>query len=332
MSAAVSGARERAAIAVDGIAKTYGKSVRALRGVSFDVEPGTVFALLGPNGAGKTTAVKILTTLSRPDSGHAQVAGIDVLGDPKGVRRVIGCVAQKDAVDLEATGRENIVLQGQLYGMHGAELDRRVDELLDRFRLTEAADRISRTFSGGMRRKLSVAMGLVHRPRVLFLDEPTTGLDPEARSDMWAEIQRLSVNDGMTVLLTTHYLDEADHLADRLVIIDEGQVVTEGTPDQLKSELRGDAIQVDLDSAAASEPGMRALRSLNGRLRDMTCLGRTIHARVDDGASAVPGVLAVLDGAGVRVAAVTVSRPSLDDVYLNHTGRAFRPAPEGDSR
>ncbi len=331
MTAAIS-ASELPAVDVDALVKTYGKGVRALRGVSFRVDRGTVFALLGPNGAGKTTTIKILATLSRPDAGRASVAGIDVLSDPKGVRRVIGCVGQKDAVDLEATGRENLVLQGQLYGMGGADLRHRVDELLDRFRLTEDGGRIARTYSGGMRRKLSVAMGLVHRPRVLFLDEPTTGLDPEARTEMWAEIQRLSGDDGMSVLLTTHYLDEADHLADRVVIIDEGVVVTEGTPDQLKSELRGDAIQVELVSGASSEQALRALGGLDGRLRDMTCIGRAIHARVDDGAGAVPGVLAALERGGVAVAAVTVSRPSLDDVYLSHTGRAFHAAHEGDSR
>ncbi len=320
------------AIDVDGLEKSYGKSVQALRGVSFRVERGTVLALLGPNGAGKTTTVKILATLSRPDAGRASVAGIDLLGDPKGVRRVIGCVGQKDAVDLEATGRENLALQGQLYGMGGTDLRHRVGELLDRFRLTDAADRIARTYSGGMRRKLSVAMGLVHRPRVLFLDEPTTGLDPEARADMWAEIQRLSGGDGMSVLLTTHYLDEADHLADRVVIIDEGLVIAEGTADQLKSELRGDALQVELVSASSSDEALRALGTLNGRLRDITCVGRAIHARVDDGAGALPGVLAALERGGVSVAAVTVARPSLDDVYLSHTGRAFHAVHGGDSQ
>jgi len=332
VTAVTAPALEVPAVQVDGLEKTYGKGVHALRGVSFSVDSGAVLALLGPNGAGKTTTVKILSTLSRPDAGRARVAGIDVLADPKGVRRVIGCVGQKDAVDLEATGRENLVLQGQLYGMSGADLRQRVDELLDRFGLTDAAGRIARTYSGGMRRKLSVAMGLVHRPRVLFLDEPTTGLDPEARAEMWAEVARLSADDGMSVLLTTHYLDEADHLADRVVIIDEGLVVTEGTPNQLKSELRGDAIQVELVSAASSGQALGALGALDGRLRDMTCIGRAIHARVDDGAGAVPGVLAALERAGVPVAAVTVSRPSLDDVYLSHTGRAFHAANNGDSR
>jgi ABC-2 type transport system ATP-binding protein len=311
--------------------KHYGKTIRALSDLSFRVDRGTIFALLGPNGAGKSTAVKILTTMTRPDAGTARVAGIDVLASPQRVRRLIGCVAQKDAVDLEATGRENIMLQGQLYAMARGDLHGRADALLDQFQLTEAADRVSRTYSGGMRRKLGVAMGLVHRPEVLFLDEPTTGLDPEARSSLWEEIQRLATHDGVSVLLTTHYLDEADLLAQRVAIVDEGRVVTEGTPDQLKSQLRGDAINIQLDADAAVDSALRALSSHNGRLRQLTSDGRYVHARVDDGASSVPAVLAALDAAGVMVTAVTVSRPSLDDVYLSHTGRSFGAADSGDS-
>jgi ABC-2 type transport system ATP-binding protein len=320
------------AIEAESLRKHYAKDVRALQDLSFRVERGTIFALVGPNGAGKSTAVKILATMTRPDGGRARVAGIDVVANPQGVRRIIGCVAQKDAVDLEATGRENITLQGQLYGMAGADVHRRASELLDRFTLTEAADRLTRTYSGGMRRKLGVAMGLMHRPDVLFLDEPTTGLDPEARSSLWAEIHRLAAHDGVSVLLTTHYLDEADHLAQRVAIIDQGRVVTEGTPDQLKSQLHGDAINIQLDADAPPDDALRALRTQNGRLRDVTSEGRAIHARVDDGARAVPSVLAALDAAGVSVAAVTVSRPSLDDVYLSHTGRSFNAAHAGDSR
>ncbi|MFI5285717.1 MAG: ATP-binding cassette domain-containing protein [Candidatus Dormibacteria bacterium] len=312
--------------------KRYAKTVLALSDLSFRVDRGTIFALLGPNGAGKSTAVKILTTMTRPDAGAARVAGIDVLANPQRVRRLIGCVAQKDAVDLEATGRENITLQGQLYGMSSADLHCRAAALLDQFQLTEAADRVSRTYSGGMRRKLGVAMGLVHRPEVLFLDEPTAGLDPEARSSLWKEIHGLATHDGVSVLLTTHYLDEADHLAQRVAIIDEGRVVTEGTPDQLKSQLRGDAINIQLDADAAVDGALRALSSPNGRLRQLTSDGRSVHARVDDGASSVPAVLAALDAAGVMVTAVTVSRPSLDDVYLSHTGRSFGTADSGDSR
>jgi ABC-2 type transport system ATP-binding protein len=320
------------AIEAENLEKRYGKDVVALRDLSFQVERGTIFALLGPNGAGKSTAVKILTTMTHPDAGRARVAGIDVIANPHGVRRIIGCVAQKDAVDLEATGRENITLQAQLYGMGGGEVRRRVTELLDRFQLTDAAGRLARTYSGGMRRKLGVAMGLVHQPEVLFLDEPTTGLDPEARSSLWTEIRRLAACDGVSVLLTTHYLDEADHLAHRLAIIDEGRVVTDGTPDQLKSRLRGDAINIQLDADGVVGDALRALSPRNAWLRDLTGEGRAVRARVDDGARAVPGVLAALEAAGVTVASVTVSRPSLDDVYLSHTGRSFSASHAGDSR
>jgi ABC-2 type transport system ATP-binding protein len=320
------------AIEAENLEKRYGKDVVALRDLSFRVERGTVFALLGPNGAGKSTAVKILATMTHPDAGRARVAGIDAIANPHGVRRIIGCVAQKDAVDLEATGRENVTLQGQLYGMGSGEVKRRVSELLDRFQLSDAADRIARTYSGGMRRKLGVAMGLAHRPEVLFLDEPTTGLDPEARSSLWAEIRRLATDDGVSVLLTTHYLDEADRLAHRLAIVDEGRVVAEGTPDRLKSRLRGDAINIQLDVDALLDDALRVLSPRIAWLRDLTGEGRAIHARVDDGACAVPGVLAALDAAGVAVASVTVSRPSLDDVYLSHTGRSFSAAHAGDSR
>ena len=331
MNAAVS-AFGPLAIEAENLEKRYPKDVVALRDLSFQVERGTIFALLGPNGAGKSTAVKILTTMTHPDAGRARVAGIDVIANPQGVRRIIGCVAQKDAVDLEATGRENIILQAQLYGMGSGDVRRRVAELLDRFQLTDAADRLARTYSGGMRRKLGVAMGLVHQPEVLFLDEPTTGLDPEARSSLWTEIRRLAACDGVSVLLTTHYLDEADHLAHRLAIIDEGRVVTDGTPDQLKSRLRGDAINIQLDADGVVGDALRALSPRNAWLRGLTGEGRAVHARVDDGARAVPGVLAALDAAGVTVASVTVSRPSLDDVYLSHTGRSFSASHAGDSR
>ncbi len=236
----------RPSVEAERLVKTYPGGVQALKGVSFSVRPGAVFALLGPNGAGKSTIVKILTTLSRPSAGHASIVGRDVVREPERVRRVIGLVAQKSAVDLEATAAENLRLQGQLYGLSGGELRRRVSGLLERFDLTGARKRIARTLSGGMQRKLDVAMGLIHRPQVLFLDEPTTGLDPEARADMWREIARLAREDGLTVVLTTHYLEEADHLAQHVAIIDHGQIVVAGTPEGLKAELRGDAIQVDL--------------------------------------------------------------------------------------
>jgi ABC-2 type transport system ATP-binding protein len=230
------------AIEARGLVKTYpapGKSprIRALDGLDLTVEPGTIFALVGPNGAGKSTTVKILTTLAVADEGTAAVEGIDVRTDPARARRVIGVVGQRSGADPTATGRENLVLQGHLYGQRSNEARRRADELLERFALTEAAGRFVRTYSGGMQRRLDVALGLVHRPKVLFLDEPTTGLDPEARAAMWEEINRLAAADKVTVLLTTHYLDEADRLAGRLAIVDRGRVVAEGEPDRLKQDL-----------------------------------------------------------------------------------------------
>jgi len=311
------------AVEARNLVKTYPGDVHALEGLSFAIESGTVFGLLGPNGAGKSTTVKILTTLSRPTSGSAQVAGHEITRHPDRVRRAIGSVSQHSAVDPEATGRENMVLQGRMYGMRGVELSKRVDELLDRFSLADAADRVVRTYSGGMQRKLDVAIGLVHRPCVLFLDEPTTGLDPEARAELWEEIGRLTREDGLTILMTTHYLEEADRLARRLAIVDRGRIVAEGTPDELKSQLRGDAVNIELREASAGLRAAAALAALTG-LHDTSIDGASLRARADHGASAVPAVLAALDTAGVPVAAVTVARPSLDDVYLRHTGRAYR--------
>jgi ABC-2 type transport system ATP-binding protein len=311
------------AIEANGLVKTYGE-VQALQGVSFSVAEGSVFGLLGPNGAGKSTTVRILTTLTRPNEGSAQVAGIDVLGDPQAVRRSIGVVAQKSGFDPMATGRENLRLQGQVYDLGGQELERRIDELLERFRLADAADRIVSGYSGGMQRRLDVALGLVSRPKVLFLDEPTTGLDPEVRAEMWQEIESLAGEHGVTVLLTTHYMEEADRLAARLAIVDQGRIVAEGSPDELKRELRGDAVHIELD-AAANGNAQSALDRVEG-VREIVLEGRSLHARVDDGARAVPGVLAALDANGVPVASVTVARPSLEDVYLRHAGRTFEEA------
>ena len=309
------------AIEAEGLEKTYPKGVKALDGLSFAVAPGSVFALLGPNGAGKSTAVKVLTTLARPDSGRATVAGLEVTDRPDLVRRTIGVVAQGSGVDIQATGRENLRLQGQIHGIRGREIEARAQELLERFGLAQAADRVARGYSGGMQRRLDIAMALVHDPAVLFLDEPTTGLDPEVRADMWSEIEKLSAERGKTVLLTTHYLEEADRLAERVAIVDRGTVVTEGTPEGLKRELRGDAIHVDLEHE--TNGAVDAALSDLATIREVTVDGRTLRARADDGGRAVPQVLQALETHGVSVASVRVSRPSLDDVYLKYTGRTF---------
>jgi ABC-2 type transport system ATP-binding protein len=316
------------AIEAEGLVKTYPKGVTALDGLSFAVEGGTVFALLGPNGAGKSTAVKILTTLTQPDSGAASVAGIDVVAHPDRVRRAIGAVSQGSGVDVQATGRENLRLQGQLYGLRGSSLDGRVQELLERFGLQDAADRVARGYSGGMQRRLDIAMAMIHDPQVLFLDEPTTGLDPEVRADMWQQISRLAAEHGKAVLLTTHYLEEADQLAARIAIVDRGRVVAAGTPDELKRELRGDAIHVELQ-APANGSVHAALERVAG-INEVALDGRVLRARADDGGRAVPAVLQALELQGVEVASVRVARPSLDDVYLKHTGRTFEEA-EGET-
>ncbi len=307
------------------LVKTYPKGVRALDGLSFAVPAGTVFGLLGPNGAGKSTTVKILTTLAQADSGTATVAGLDVRARAAQVRHAIGVVAQRSGADPMATGRENLLLTGRIQGLRGPALVARADELLGRFDLAGAAGRLVRTYSGGMQRRLDVALGLINRPQVLFLDEPTAGLDPESRTAMWDEIGRLAADDGLTILLTTHYLEEADRLASRLVIVDRGRIVAEGTPDELKGQLHGDAVQVEL--ADQAEQGR--LLAVLGRVpavREIQVDGRHVSARADEGAAALPAVLAALDDAGLPVRAASVARPSLDDVYLRHAGRSFADA------
>jgi len=312
------------AIEASGLTKTYPPDVQALDGISFTTQEGTVFGLLGPNGAGKSTTVKVLTTLAHPDGGTATVAGHSVLDAPAKVRDSIGVVSQKGGLDREATGRENLRLQGQVFGMGGRKLAQRIDELLVQFHLDDAGDRLVRGYSGGMARRLDVALALVHRPKVLFLDEPTTGLDPEVRAEMWDEIGRLT-SDGLTVLLTTHYLEEADRLASQLAIVDRGRVVVEGSPDELKRELKGDAVHVELDRET-DEATVRAALEPIAAINELLLNGRSVHARADDGARTVPGVLAALEGASIDVAAVTVARPSLDDVYLRYAGRTFSQA------
>jgi ABC-2 type transport system ATP-binding protein len=269
--------------------------------------------------------MKMLTTLTRPDSGTARVAGYDVLTQPDQVRRAIGVVAQRSGCDPEASGRANLMLQGRLYGMRGKALKRRVETLLERFDLARFAGRPAGSYSGGMQRRLDVALGLVHTPMVLFLDEPTTGLDPEARTAMWQEIDRLAAEEQLAILLTTHHLEEADRLAERLAIVDQGRIVVTGTPDELKNELRGDVLRIEPGFMPGGHGPQLARNALEGvpGMREISVDGRLVVARADHGAAAVPPALAALDRAGVQVASVTVARPSLDDVYLRYAGRSF---------
>ena len=319
--------RAQPAIEAMELVKTYKGGVTALAGLSFFVEPGTVFGLLGPNGAGKSTTVKILTTLSAPDSGTALVGGVDVAKHPERVRRLIGAVAQESGSIAALTGRQNLRLQGDLQGMPNKELSRRSERLLETFGLTEAADRTVKTYSGGMRRRLDIAIALVHQPEVLFLDEPTTGLDPEARADTWRALNELAARQQLTILLTTHYLEEADQFASRLAIIDRGQIVAEGAPEELKAALRGDSVVVEMGDNRGAGIGERALLQLTD-VGSVALDGTALRARVPDGARLLPSMLAALDGAGVRVESVAVSRPSLDDVYLHFAGRSFHSAQE----
>jgi ABC-2 type transport system ATP-binding protein len=313
-------------IVAEELQKRY-RTVQALDGVSFAVREGEVFGLLGPNGAGKSTTVRVLTTLTRADSGRAFVAGEDVVAHPARVRRVIGYVAQDSGVDWEATGRENLLLQGRIHGMSGAPLRARVDELLELVGLQDASDRIARGYSGGMKRRLDIAIGLVHKPKVLFLDEPTTGLDPEARAAMWVEVERLASAESLTILLTTHYLEEADRLAERVAIVSRGKVVVEGTPEELKQNLRGESVSVEL--AEQNGRAADAERIVAGIGTEVKVDGQILRARVPNGAQAIPVILGALDDAGIEVTSVTTARPSLDDVYLHYTGRDFATEDEG---
>jgi ABC-2 type transport system ATP-binding protein len=314
------------AIAVEGLRKAYGE-VQALDGVSFAVSEGEIFGLLGPNGAGKSTTVRVLVTLTKPDEGTALVAGHDVARNPAAVRRAIGYVPQESGVDRYGTGRENLTLQGRVQGLGGRALRSRVDELLELVGIAEAADRVVLGYSGGMKRRLDIALGLVHRPKVLFLDEPTTGLDPEARVVLWEEVSRLARQESLTILLTTHYLEEADELADRLAIVSHGKVVVEGTPDGLKAGLRGDAVHVELANGQVDD-ARRVLLTVAAPV-EQTIGARTLVSRVQDGGRALPTILGALSDAGIAVAAVSVSRPSLDDVYLHYTGREFQTEDRG---
>ena len=308
-------------IIAEDLVKTYDKgAVRALDHLSLDVEEGTVLGVLGPNGAGKTTTVRILATLLNPDSGHATVGGIDVVKHPEKVREIIGLSGQYAAVDEILTGWDNLVMFGQLYHLGKKQAVARAEELLEQFSLTESARRPIKTYSGGMRRRLDLAASLIVKPKVLFLDEPTTGLDPRGRQEMWGVIQEL-VKDGVTLLLTTQYLDEADQLADEIAVIDHGKVIARGTSDVLKKQVGGERLQIVVDQSQITQT-MEIVSRVSKNPASVDEGLRLISAPVSTGSAALIEALRELDGAGIHPLDVSLKRPSLDDVFMSLTGHA----------
>lgn len=312
-------------IQASGLSKIYPGGRTALAAIDLAVQEGEIFGFLGPNGAGKTSTIKILTTLSKPSGGHATVAGFDVVREGMAVRRAIGYVAQEAGVDYFLTGRENLLLQGRLYHLDRRLIAERTNELLALFDLTSVADQLVSSYSGGTKRKLDIATALLHRPRVLFLDEPTLGLDLQSRQALWAYIRTLNASHGMTIFLTTHYLEEADKLAHRVAIVDRGGVKAVGTSEALKDGVGGDAIRLSFESGSPGQAVWQALRS-HPLVVDVITEGESLHVVVKEGREALPKLLPALDAVGAGVRSITVSRPSLDDVFLKHTGKVFSAA------
>lgn len=306
-----------------GLRRTFkgrGGAVEAVAGVDLRVSAGDIFGFLGPNGAGKTTTLRILATLLPPTAGSARVAGFDVARQAREVRTRIGYVAQSGGSYREATGREELIIQGRLFGMSRTDSAIRAAEILEALELTEAADRTCGTYSGGMRRRLNIGIGMVHRPALLFLDEPTTGLDPQARARMWDEIRKLRET-GTTVFLTTHYLEEADALCDRLAIIDLGKIVAEGSPSELKHNIAGDVVTIGVNGHADQ---VVKLLETQPYVREACLEDGLVRLYVDSGEAAVPAVLRLLDANGLAPSTMNLHRPSLDDVFLKKTGRSLR--------
>jgi ABC-2 type transport system ATP-binding protein len=316
-----------AIIEVRDLVKVYGTDTRAVDGITFDVAPGELFGFLGPNGAGKTTTIRILATLLRPTAGVARVAGFDVVAQPQEVRKRLGLALQTPALDAFSTGRESLELAGRLHRMPSAEIRRRADELLELMGLSSVATKLTGTYSGGMKRRLDLASALVHRPELLILDEPTEGLDPQSRTALWEELERIS-HAGTTMLLTTHYMEEADRLCTRLAIIDNGRIVVDGRPAELKQTIGADTVVLHLEERNGDLARQRGSvrRLLDGLLGQdaVSEVPTGVSLEVPNASTAIPGLLRRLDGHGVRIAGLEMRQPSLDTVFLKYTGRHIR--------
>ncbi len=313
-----------ALIEVTDLYKSFG-DVRAVDGISFTVEEGIIFGFLGPNGAGKTTTIRILVTLAEQTSGTAIVGGIDVAANPRGVRNRVGYAAQATGIDRDLTGKENLILQGRLHGLAKAEAQREADAILEVISLSEVADRRAGTYSGGMARRLDLGQALIHRPNVLFLDEPTTGLDPQNRHAMWTYLRKLN-DDGMTIFLTTQYLEEADELADTLAIIDNGRIVVEGSPTELKRGIGGDSVTLvpSSDGAADSLEVMATAMGALPKTNAVEKLAESVVVYLEDGGSRIAEIVRAIDATGVQLGRLELAEPSLDQVFLKHTGARLR--------
>ncbi|XHH08848.1 MAG: ATP-binding cassette domain-containing protein [Candidatus Bathyarchaeia archaeon] len=306
------------------VSKEHGekKQVEAVKGVDLTVQRGQIFGFLGPNGAGKSTTQKMLSTLMRPSSGEAKVLGYDLVDQQEQIRQNVGFVSQAGGADLASTGTENLILQAQLFGIDAKTAKKSAQEFSKRFQMTSYVDRPASTYSGGQKRRLDIALGMIHHPHLLLLDEPTTGLDPQSRAYLWLEIQKLKT-DGVTIFLTTQYMDEADKLCDTIAIIDHGKIIVQGTPDELKSSVGGDTIVFSFDSSEVARKA-EALLNEHVRLERLQVTENSVYLTIKDGERTLPDLLRLLDGSGMQVQAVTLSRPSLDDVFLKYTGRSLR--------